>query len=163
MRRAGRDGQPSECLLLHGGADLRTIEFHISNKPDAEQRVARLQLSRMLGFAETTACRRRPLLEYFGERYGEQGCGGCDNCIEPPAATEDLTVAAQKLMSCVLRTGQRFGISHVVDVLRGSRSKKVLQQGHDRLSTHGIGAEYDAAQWRHLGRQLVHLRRRRRT
>jgi len=153
--RAGRDGQPAECLLLFGGADLSTIEFHISQKSDSEQRVARQQLIHMRAFAETHGCRRRPLLAYFGEDAAEGGCGHCDNCIEPPLNVVDLSVHAQKILSCIYRTGQRFGLNHVIDVLRGSRAERIIENGHHEISTYGIGKDLDAAVWRSLGRQLL--------
>ena len=156
--RAGRDGTEAQCLLLYSTADLGKMEFFISQKSDSEQRVARLQLSRMQAYSETTLCRRRPLLDYFGERYagGESAtCGACDNCLEPKRDLVDLTVSAQKYLSCVYRTGQRYGSGLIVEVLRGSRSKKVLEPGHDRLSTYGIGKDMDVTQWRHIGRQLI--------
>lgn len=153
--RAGRDGEISDCLLLHGGQDLRTIQFHISKKNDSEQRVARFQLRHMRAFAETPGCRRKPLLAYFGEEAPEGGCGTCDNCIDPPPDLEDLTVSAQKFMSCIYRTGQRFGANHIIDVLRGSSAKKIIDRGHHEISTWGIGREYDPTQWRYLARQLL--------
>ena len=153
--RGGRDGLDAECLLLFGRKDLSTIEYFIQQKPDAEQRVARLQLSRMLAFAESTICRRRPLLDYFGETADGEGCGQCDICNEPQPELEDITVDAQKFLSCVYRTGQAFGSGHIIDVLRGSKSKKVTGRGHEHLSTHGIGMNRDATQWRQIARQLV--------
>ena len=153
--RAGRDGLDAECLLLFGSKDLSTIEYFIQQKPDSEQRIARLQLSRMLAFAESAMCRRRPLLEYFGERASDQGCGQCDICTEPQPELEDITVEAQKFLSCVYRTGQQFGAGHVIDVLRGSKSTKVRSRGHDQLSTYGIGTNRDQGQWRSIARQLV--------
>ena len=152
--RGGRDGLESECLLLYSPADRAKIEFFISQKAESEQRVARTQLSHMQAFAETTLCRRRPLLDYFGEEYGEAGCGACDNCVDGVELV-DLTVAAQKFLSCIYRTGQRYGASHIVDVLRGSESQKVVRAGHDQLSTYGIGKDMTSAQWRHIGRQLL--------
>ena len=153
--RAGRDGLPAGCLLLYGGGDLAKAAWFISQKPDSEQRVARLQLGRMQAFAETTLCRRRPLLDYFGEQYGSERCGACDNCLDPSPDLADITVPAQKFLSCVYRTGQRFGGAHVIEVLRGSQAQRIVRAGHDRVSTHGIGRELDAGQWRHLARQLV--------
>ncbi len=152
--RAGRDGLPAECLLLYGGQDLSTIEFHISQKSQSEQRVARQQLNHMRAFAETHGCRRRPLLAYFGEETAEEGCGHCDNCLDPPEVV-DLTEQAQKLLSCIYRTGQRFGLNHVIDVLRGSTAERIVRNGHDKVSTHGIGKDWDAQLWRALGRQLL--------
>ena len=153
--RAGRDGQPSACLLLHSTADLSTIEFHISGKSDSEQQVARLQLRHMRAFADTHGCRRRPLLAYFGEEPPPEGCGHCDNCVDPPPDVEDLTVVAQKFMSCIYRTGQRFGMNHVIDVLRGSTAEKIVRLQHDQLTVHGIGCDFDKNQWRQVGRQLL--------
>ncbi len=153
--RAGRDGQPAECLLLFGGADLSTIEFHISQKSDSEQRVARQQLNHMRAFAEAHGCRRKPLLAYFGEESAEGGCGHCDNCIEPPPDVVDLSEPAQKLLSCIYRTEQRFGMNHVIDVLRGSKAERITRNGHHEISTHGIGKDLDEAVWRSLGRQLL--------
>lgn len=153
--RAGRDGEPAHCLLLHSTSDLSTIEFHISQKSDAEQQVARLQLRHMRAFADTHGCRRRPLLAYFGEEPPPEGCGTCDNCVNPPPDVVDLTEAAQKFMSCIYRTGQRFGMNHIIDVLRGSKAARIVRLKHDKLSTHGIGREYDKNEWRQLGRQLL--------
>jgi ATP-dependent DNA helicase RecQ len=155
--RAGRDGLPAECLLLLGLQDLGTIEYFIQQKSDAEQRIARLQLSRMLAYAESTLCRRRPLLDYFGEAAAEGGCQNCDICQEPQPALTDITVEAQKFLSCVYRSGQVFGAGHVIDILRGSKNQKVIAKGHDRLSTYGVGKDHDAKQWRHIARQLVQL------
>ncbi|MFT7624495.1 MAG: ATP-dependent DNA helicase RecQ [Myxococcota bacterium] len=155
--RAGRDGLSAECLLLYGAGDLAKREFFISQKSAQEQRVARLQLSRMQAFSEANMCRRKPLLDYFGETYQGQGCGACDNCLEPAPDLRDVTTEAQKFLSCVYRTGQRYGATHIVDVLRGSKNKKILTMGHDRLSTYGIGQEHDAGQWKHLARQFIQL------
>ena len=107
----------------------------------------------MIGFAESTTCRRRQLLSYFGETPSAS-CGNCDNCLDPPK-TWDATVAAQKALSCVYRTGQRFGVKHLIDVLRGVDGDKVSKFDHDRLSTFGIGAEFDDRQWSAIFRQLV--------
>jgi ATP-dependent DNA helicase RecQ len=109
----------------------------------------------MVGFAEARNCRRRVLLGYFGERLAED-CGNCDVCLDPPE-TYDATVDAQKALSCVFRVGQRFGAGHVLDVLRGARTQRVMELGHDRLSTYGIGAEQSTEYWGNLIRQLVHL------
>ncbi|MEZ4461635.1 MAG: RQC domain-containing protein [bacterium] len=138
-----------------GGADLSTIEFHISQKSDSEQRVARQQLTHMRAFAEAHGCRRRPLLAYFGEEAPPGGCGNCDNCIDPPPDVVDLSVPAQKLLSCIYRTEQRFGMNHVIDVLRGSKAERITRNGHHELSTHGIGKDLDENVWRSLGRQLL--------
>jgi ATP-dependent DNA helicase RecQ len=153
--RAGRDGDPAAAWLCYGLADLVMLNQFIANSEAGEERkrLERRKLDSLLGFVESTRCRRQVLLAYFGENY-PQPCGHCDNCLEPQQ-TWDGTEAAQKFLSCVVRTGQRFGVAHVADVLRGERSDKVLQFDHDRLSTFGIGAELDAKQWRSVARQLV--------
>jgi ATP-dependent DNA helicase RecQ len=110
----------------------------------------------MLRYVETDVCRRRVLLDYFGERYPQETCGMCDNCLEAKKETEDLSVTAQKLLSCVKRTGESFGVEHVIDVLRGSKAQKIVRRGHHKLSTYAIGLEYAKNQWRHLARQLLH-------
>ncbi|MHB8908020.1 MAG: DNA helicase RecQ [Syntrophales bacterium] len=155
--RAGRDGLPAHCLLLFGYGDLQKVQFFIGQKTEQEQRVANILLSHLLGFAETDLCRRVPLLNYFGETDVPERCGMCDNCREGKAekALVDLTIPAQMFLSCVKRTGEIFGAGHVVDVLRGSNSQKILKFGHEALSTYGIGTAYSARQWRHFARQLI--------
>ncbi|MBR9982099.1 MAG: RecQ family ATP-dependent DNA helicase, partial [Desulfatitalea sp.] len=154
--RAGRDGAPADCLLLYSYGDIYKIRYMIAQMADHRQRTATLLLTTLLRYVETEACRRTVLLDYFGEVYTRQSCAMCDNCTTDKAPTTELTTAAQKLLSCVKRTGESFGVAHVVDVLRGSKSQKVLNRGHDRLSTHGIGMAYSPTQWRHLARQLLH-------
>jgi ATP-dependent DNA helicase RecQ len=156
--RAGRDGLPADCLLLHSRGDAMTIRHFIEQGAASERLGRQARLNALLHYAETPKCRRLPLLAYFGETL-EQTCGHCDNCRRSPATTEttDVTTAAQKLLSCVQRTGQCFGPAHIIAVLRGSRSQKVLARGHDRLSTFGIGREYSAAQWRDLTREFIQL------
>jgi ATP-dependent DNA helicase RecQ len=124
-----------------------------SEADETRKRHDRQKLDALLGWCEVTECRRRPLLAYFGDEY-PQGCGNCDNCLNPPA-TWDGTEAAQKLMSAVYRSGQRFGAAHVVDVLLGKDTDKIRQHGHDRLSVHGIGTELSGPAWRSVVRQLV--------
>ncbi len=155
--RAGRDGLPAHCLMLFGYGDLQKVQFFIGQKTEQEQRVANILLSQLLGFAETDLCRRVPLLNYFGETGVPERCGMCDNCREgrEAKAPADLTIPAQMFLSCVKRTGEIFGAGHVVDVLRGSSSQKILKFGHEQLSTYGIGMDYSARQWRHLSRQLI--------
>jgi len=153
--RAGRDGLAAECLLLFGYGDIYKIRHFIAQKSPSEQRVANLQLNTLLGMIESSACRRSPLLGYFGEhRTGD--CGACDNCTEEKAPREDLTVAAQKFLSCVKRTGERFGMNHVIDVLLGSKGQRVMNLGHDRLSTYAIGRDLTKRQWQSLGWQCLH-------
>jgi len=157
--RAGRDGLDAFCLLLFSYADIYKIRYFIEQKTDKEKRMAHIHLGAMVAYAESALCRRIPLLNYFGEEYSvpaaEDGCGMCDNCLSAKRDPEDLTVAAQKFMSCVKRTGENFGIVHVVDVLLGRKNKKVLQYGHQHLSTYGIGSEFSKKQWSYLARQLL--------
>ncbi len=154
--RAGRDGLPAEALLLFGYGDIAIARGLIEKGENAEQKRIELhKLNAMVGFAEARNCRRRVLLGYFGERLAED-CGNCDVCLDPPE-TYDATVDAQKALSCVFRVGQRFGVGHVLDVLRGARTQRVMELGHDKLSTYGIGAEQSTEFWGNLIRQLVHL------
>jgi len=118
--------------------------------------VANIHLNALLQFAETHDCRRIPLLNYFGEAYSTPKCSMCDNCLAEKKELVDITVPAQKFLSCVKRTGERFGAAHVIDVLKGSQVQKVFKFGHQDLSTYGIGTEYSKKQWLHLSRQLLH-------
>lgn len=153
--RAGRDGLRADCLLLYSYADVSTINYFINEQPPEQQRAAQARLEAMLGFVETTGCRRAPLLAYFGEAYEDEDCDFCDNCTTERDDLVDLTVAAQKFLSCVKRTGEIFGTNHIIKVLRGSRAKKVLARGHDKLSTYNIGREYSKREWKHLARQFI--------
>jgi len=153
--RAGRDGLRAHCLLLFSYADIQKIKYFINQKDDHEQRVANMHLNSLLQFAETDGCRRIPLLTYFGEDYSTKKCDMCDNCLAGERKLVDITVPAQKFLSCVKRTDEIFGMNHIIDVLRGSQSQKVLKSGHERLSTHGIGKEYSRKQWFHLARQFI--------
>jgi ATP-dependent DNA helicase RecQ len=153
--RAGRDGLPAHCLLLFGYGDIRNIQYFITQKTEQERTVANILLSAILGFAETDLCRRIPLLQYFGESYTQASCGMCDNCRIEKKDLVDLTIPAQMFLSCVKRTDEIFGASHIIDVLRGSNSQKILKFGHETLSTYGIGNMYSARQWRHLSRQFI--------
>ncbi|HET6546148.1 MAG TPA: DNA helicase RecQ [Rhodanobacteraceae bacterium] len=153
--RAGRDGLPAEAWMSFGLGDLVLLAQFISNSEAGEERkrVERGKLDALLGYAETVACRRQRLLAYFGEQMSEP-CGNCDNCLDPPA-TWDATDAARKALSCVYRTGQRFGAAYISRVLRGDADDRVRALGHDRQSTFGIGAELDDHQWRGVFRQLL--------
>jgi ATP-dependent DNA helicase RecQ len=154
--RAGRDGLPAECLLLYAYNDVQTINYFIQQESLEQQRGARWRLDAMLAYAEAGGCRRVPLLGYFGEGYGAAGCENCDNCLKgEDEAQDDLTIPAQKFLSCVKRTGEIFGMNHVIDVLRGSQSQKVLARRHDRLSTYGIGGEFSKKEWQYLARQFI--------
>jgi len=154
--RAGRDGLKSHCLLLFSYGDVQKIKYFIDQKNDHEKRMANIHLSTLIRFAESEICRRIPLLHYFGEDYTIDKCNMCDNCLSEEKDLVDLTVDAQKFLSCVKRTGEKFGSSHLIDVLRGSKAKKVLQFGHHKLSTYGIGQDYSKKQWQQLSRQLLH-------
>ena len=153
--RAGRDGGPAEAHMLYGLQDIAQRRGFIQASDASEQRkrVENRRFDALLGLAEATQCRRNTLLAYFGEQR-EEPCGHCDLCQDPPALI-DGTEAAQKVMSAILRTGQRFGVGHVIDVVRGNQTERVRQFGHDELKTFGVGAEVDARQWRSILRQLV--------
>ena len=158
--RAGRDGEPSDCVLFYTTADRSTQEGFLVEIEDPDERErAFARLRRVLGYCQLRTCRRRHLLDYFGERTpdGQDGCGNCDNCLDPESdlAEFDGTEIAQKILSAVHRTGARFGMAHVTEVLRGSRSRRVLQFGHDKLSVHGIVREFAAEDLRDLADQLV--------
>jgi ATP-dependent DNA helicase RecQ len=154
--RAGRDGLPAYCLLLYSYADAAKIRYFIEQKTGDERRVAAQHLDAIIRYAEDeAACRRKPLLAYFGETYATGNCSNCDNCTSAPAASTDITVFAHKFLSCVRRADERFGAAHIVDILLGSKSEKVLRWAHDKLSTYGIGKELTRPQWMHLARQLV--------
>jgi ATP-dependent DNA helicase RecQ len=153
--RAGRDGLPADAWLCYGLGDVVTLSQMIAQgeSSDERKRVERGKLDALLGYAETTACRRRRLLAYFGETH-DRDCGNCDNCQDPPE-TWDASVVAQKALSCVYRTGQRFGVGHLTSVLRGEADERIRSLGHDAQSTFGIGADLDKRQWRGVFRQLV--------
>ena len=153
--RAGRDGEAADAWLCYGLGDVVLLKQMIEQSESGEERkrLERRKLDQLLGYCESMQCRRQVLLASFGETYPQE-CGNCDNCLHP-AATWDATEAAQKALSCVYRSGQRFGVNHVIDVLRGSESEKIRQCGHDRLTTYGIGRDLDAGTWRSVFRQLV--------
>ncbi len=153
--RGGRDGEPATAWMVYGLQDVIKLRQMLDNSEadDEHKRVERHKLEAMLGFCEVTTCRRQVLLNYFGETR-EQACGNCDACLNP-AETWDATEAVRKALSCVYRSGQRFGVSHLVDVLLGRDTAKIRQHGHERISTWGIGKELDAQQWRSVFRQLV--------
>jgi ATP-dependent DNA helicase RecQ len=165
--RAGRDGEPAHCTLYFGMGDIKTIEYLIAQKVDREtgleleeeQLIAKQQLRRVINYAEATECRRIIQLGYFGESF-PGNCDNCDNC-KYPRPISDWTIEAQKLLSCVYRFNERqrgktFGLAYTIDVLRGSKSDRVLKNGHDTLSTYGIGKDRTVDEWRMLGRSLIH-------
>jgi ATP-dependent DNA helicase RecQ len=152
--RAGRDGLPAEALLLFGYGDIAIVRGLIEQGTSQERKRIELQkLNTMIGFGEAQGCRRRVLLGYFGERL-QTDCGNCDICLHPPEVIE-VTEDARKALSCVYRVGQRFGVGHVIDVLRGSKGQRVIQLKHDQLSTYGIGKEQGQDYWGALFRHLI--------
>jgi ATP-dependent DNA helicase RecQ len=153
--RAGRDGLPATAWLAYGLQDVITLRkmAEASEADELHKRRERQRLDAMLGYCELASCRRRALLAHFGEDRRDD-CGNCDTCLEP-VATFDGTVVAQKALSCVVRTGQRFGALHVVNVLLGHDTEPIRRCGHERLSTYGIGTELDAFGWRSILRQMV--------
>ncbi len=153
--RAGRDGLPADAWLTYGLSDVVVMRRMIetSGADGAHKWVERHKLNAIAGYCETAACRREVILKYFGES-AEGNCGNCDNCLQP-VETLDGTTAAQKVLSCIIRTGRRFGSSHIIDVLTGQRTDKVVRFGHDALPTFGVGTELSVAEWRSVIRQLV--------
>lgn len=171
--RAGRDGLPSECVLLFSAGDVVKQTGFIDEKSDPqEQKIAREQLQQMVHYAECAGCRRVELLAYFGEQFEADGiagqvgastaisCGGCDNCLSP-RSTFDGTLAAQKFLSCVYRIREKqgfgVGLNHVVEVLTGAATEKIRKWGHEQLSTYGIGKEHSRPEWAAIGRELIRL------
>jgi len=153
--RAGRDSLPAEALLLFGYGDIAISRGLIEKSENEEQkRIEIHKLNAMVAFAESGTCRRRALLGYFGETLGDD-CGNCDICLNPPEKY-DATEDARKALSCVYRVGQRFGIGHIIEVLRGSKAQRIFDLRHDQLSTYGIGREQGQDHWNHLLRQLIH-------
>ena len=152
--RAGRDGDPATAHLLWGAEDIARARQFIAQSDASEARKSEeaRRLGALIAFLETGGCRRIPLLEYFGEP-APPPCGNCDNCLDPPAL-QDATEAARKLLSAVFRTGQRFGVGHLIDVLLGKTAEKVTKFGHDQLGVFGIGKELSADGWKTLARQL---------
>jgi ATP-dependent DNA helicase RecQ len=158
--RAGRDGLPSECVLLFSPSDVAKQLHFIDEKSENEARIAREQLRQMVHYAETRECRRATLLRYFGEQYAQPSCDSCDNCLTP-RETFDGTIPAQKFLSCVHRihtkSGFGFGLNHIVDVLRGADTETIRQRRHNELSTYGIGHELKRDAWQAIGRELLRL------
>ena len=154
--RAGRDGLPAQCIIFFNHGDRSKIEFMIGQKTDEqEQRIARQQLQQMVAYSESSICRRRVLLGYFGETLRGDNCGNCDNC-QNKSTTEDRTSDARKFLYAVAKTGQRFGFRHIVDVLRGANNQKIRDYRHDQLPIYGIGKDQSAEEWQRIGRSLIH-------
>lgn len=169
--RAGRDGLGADCLLLYGRGDLLKLKRFLeleeneiedyrnedaSDAATSEVAAGALErLEKMAAYAETEGCRRAFILSHFGERYVKTNCGACDNCLRDPADLIDLTIPAQKFISCVIRLGNRFGAAHATDVLLGANTEKIERYGHGSLSVYGIGTELNRAGWMELARRLV--------
>jgi len=153
--RAGRDGQPADAWMVYSLADVMAMRriFELSEGTDEFKHVLRKKLEALLGYCETVECRRKLLLNYFGEKY-DGSCRNCDSCLNP-AETWDGTVAAQKALSSVFRTGQRFGAGHLADVLMGKQTPQVQSWNHDRIKTYGVGKELDKNTWMSVFRQLL--------
>lgn len=153
--RAGRDGLPSEALMVYGMQDAAMQRGFIenSNAPSLQKRIEHQKLNALLGLCETAGCRRQVVLDYFGDML-KTDCGNCDNCLNPPESF-DGTVAAQKAISCVYRTGQRFGVAYLIDVLLGAKNDRISSFQHDKLSVYGIGSDFTKPQWQGIFRQLV--------
>ncbi|MCA1787296.1 MAG: RecQ family ATP-dependent DNA helicase, partial [Desulfobacteraceae bacterium] len=152
--RSGRDGLEAECLLLFSHADVPRLKSLVTSQDEQRNRAAWFHLEDMVRFAEAEDCRKKRLLAYFGETAAQDGCGMCDNCLAPQEQAQDLTIEAQKFLSCVKRTGERFGAGHVIDVLRGAETKKIFQFRHHTLSTYGIGQDLSKKHWFYLSRQF---------
>ncbi|MCW9004660.1 MAG: RQC domain-containing protein, partial [Gammaproteobacteria bacterium] len=153
--RAGRDGLPANAWMMYGLQDVIMLKqmMETSDADEAHKRVEHHKLQSMLGFSELTTCRRQALLQYFDDHM-EEPCGNCDTCLTP-VETWDATVVAQKALSCVYKTQQRFGVTYLIDVLLGKDNDRIKQFGHDQISVYGIGKELDAKQWRSIYRQLI--------
>jgi ATP-dependent DNA helicase RecQ len=153
--RAGRDSLPAEALLLYGLADVVMVKNLIDQgNNETQKRVEKHKLNAMITFAEAQTCRRIVLLNYFSDRM-EVPCGNCDICLNPPD-TFDATIAAQKALSCIYRVSERFGVSHLIDILRGAETARIKNLRHDQLSTYGIGADLSQDEWHGIFRQLIH-------
>ena len=153
--RAGRDGEPAQCTLLFAQGDIPKVRFFIDSMTDDVERAKALgALSKVIAFASTSVCRRRALLEYFGESYPHENCSSCDICLGSREVV-DCTREAQMLLSAIVRTEERFGAMHIVDIVAGSANKKIRDCGHDRLKTFGVGKAFEKKYWRQLVDELL--------
>ena len=154
--RAGRDGLPAHCTLLYSYSDAAKINYFIEQKSGAEKQVAVQHLNAIVRYAEEeVVCRRKPLLNYFGEPVTADRCSNCDNCTSAPTDLVDITTLAQKFLACVRRLNEKFGAGHIADILTGSKNEKVLWWGHEKLTNYGRGVELNRKQWMQLARQLL--------
>jgi len=154
--RAGRDGQEAQCILFFNHGDRAKIEYMLAQKIDEqEQRIARQQLQQVVAYGETPLCRRRVLLAYFGETFQGENCGNCDNCLRPTTTMEDRTNEAHRLLLCVYKTQQRFGMRHIIDILRGANTQKIRDFGHNQLPMYDTGKDLSVDEWLRIGRVLI--------
>jgi ATP-dependent DNA helicase RecQ len=154
--RAGRDGLPAHCTLLYSYSDAAKLNYFIEQKTGNEKQVAIQHLNAIVRYAEDeTTCRRRPLLNYFGEATEVDNCSNCDNCTSAPTDLVDITAFAKKFIACVKQVNEKFGAGHITDILLGSRNEKVLRWAHEKLTTYGTGVELNRKQWMHIARQLL--------
>ncbi|MDX1919429.1 MAG: DNA helicase RecQ, partial [Candidatus Caenarcaniphilales bacterium] len=152
--RAGRDGEKANCILFFSYGDKSKVEYLISQKEDEQERLlARQQLNQVISYAESSLCRTKIQLQYFSEKLDK--CNHCDNCLEP-MPVKDQTVNAQKLISCIARTKEKFGLKYVIDILRGADTEQIRRYKHNELSTYQIGKDLNAPVWQHFGRSLIH-------
>lgn len=153
--RAGRDGQPAQCILFLNYGDRVKIEYWFDQKSPEEQVVARQQLQQLMVYCESIECRRRALLGYFGEFYAIENCGNCDNCLRGEMEMEDRTIDARRFLWCVGKTRERFGMGYIIDILRGANTQRIRDYRHDQLAAYGVGKEHSADEWRRLARALL--------
>ncbi len=154
--RSGRDGLRADCLLLFSYSDISKINFFIDQKEDRKEWLsAKEHLNAMVKYAEHSACRRIPLISYFGENYNVENCLMCDNCLADEKDLTDITIPAQKFLSTIKRTGEIYGANYVIDVLTGSESEKIFKNGHNRLTVYGVGKEFSKRQWQFISQQLL--------
>ncbi len=153
--RAGRDGLRANCILLFSYNDIRKINYFIDQKDEKDRAVAKQHLKSLINYAESFKCRRIPLLSYFGEKYEADNCGMCDNCNREAADNVDLTLEAQKFMSCMVRTKQLFDAEYIIDNLVGSDRQEIFENGHDKLTTYGVGVEHSKHEWKEIFKQLL--------
>ncbi len=153
--RAGRDGLPATCLLLYSRGDAIRARMLFNELEGEQLEDATLRLAEMVKYAESASCRRRFVLAHFGERMPGLKCASCDNCLRRPEDLADYTLPALKFLSCAIRTGERYGSAHLVDVLLGEKTDRVMRLGHDKVSTFGIGSDLDRASWMELARRMI--------
>ncbi|WP_218031895.1 DNA helicase RecQ [Dictyobacter kobayashii] len=153
--RAGRDGEPAECILFFSYSDRMRTEYFIAQKENEQQQaIALKQLQQVIKYSESSQCRRRLLLGYFSEDFLEENCGNCDNCVQP-LETEDRTEDARKFLTCVYQTRERFGFTHIIDILRGANTQKIRDYRHNQLTTYGCGKQYSRDEWGTIAHTLL--------